>query len=163
MGEAAAGLQDVCVEEVGAVLDAFLFLHVGTRSSNGAAVDDRVAAGGRHLVNHHDFLVLHAEVVRFKRSAQTGKARADDQKAGRFVPLFGNIGARVRKNRGGRAGDAEAEGASGTEELATRNRSGHVSSLLFGECRRRARSFKSGRLGLSDNAPGGLCPRQAKV
>ncbi len=65
VGETAAGAQDVAVEQICAVLDAGLLLHVGAGRRNGAAVDHRIAAWEGHLVK--DEHVLDAEHMRLKR------------------------------------------------------------------------------------------------
>ena len=129
MGEAAARLDDVGVEEVGRILDAGLFLHVGAGSGDGAAVDDGVAARNRHLVEDEDLVGGHAELTSFKRGGEAGEARADDHEFLRFIP------GDVLRFRGGN-GLHEREGADGgsrggAEKLAAGNISGHSVFLLF--------------------------------
>ena len=126
MSKTAAGLDDVCVEEVGRVLDAFGLLHVGAGSCNRAAVDDGVAAGEGHLFENEDLIRLHAALMRFERSSEAGKARADDHEFLGFIPLDG-LAAFGSGGHGNHAGKAERGGTGSAEELAA----GNISHLYF--------------------------------
>ena len=124
VSQTAACLHDVLVEEIGIVLDTGSLLHVGTGSGHGAAVDDGVAAVGRHLVDDED--VLDALFVGFNGSAQTGKTRTDNQEVNRFVPLGGNLHG-LRKN-GGRHNAGGTGGSQRAEEAAAGKTIGHFVS-----------------------------------
>ncbi len=126
MSKTAAGLDDVGVEEVGRVLDAFGLLHVGAGSCNRAAVDDGVAAGEGHLFENEDLIRLHAALMRFERSSEAGKARADDHEFLGFIPLDG-LAAFGSGGHGNHAGKAERGGTGSAEELAA----GNISHLYF--------------------------------
>lgn len=126
VSKTAAGLDDVCVEEVGRVLDAFGLLHVGTGSCNRTAVDDGVAAGEGHLFENEDLIRLHAALMRFERSSEAGKARADDHEFLGFIPLDG-LAAFGSGGHGNHAGKAEGGGTGSAEELAA----GNISHLYF--------------------------------
>ena len=123
VGEAAARFDDVGVEEVGRILDAGLFLHVGAGSGNSAAVDDGVAARNRHLVDDEDLVGRHAELAGFKRGGEAGKTRADDHEFLRFVPgdVLRFLGGNGLHEREGTDGGSRG----GAEELAAGNISGH--------------------------------------
>lgn len=106
----AARLHDVAVKEVGVILDAGFFLHVGAGCGNGAAVNDGVAAVGGHLVyNEHAF---HALFMGFKSRGKACKACTDDEEIDGAVPLL-----RCRNTgHGGRSHRTQPQGSGGTQK-----------------------------------------------
>ena len=126
MSKTAAGLDDVGVEEVGRVLlMPSAFCMSVPAAANRAAVDDGVAAGEGHLFENEDLIRLHAALMRFERSSEAGKARADDHEFLGFIPLDG-----LAAFGSGGHGTMPARPRGGTgsaEELAA----GNISHLYF--------------------------------
>ena len=142
MCQTAACLHDVLKEQIRIILDAGSFLHVGTGSSNSAAVDDGVAAVGRHFVDDEN--VLNALFVSFNGSSQSGKTRAYNQEIDRFVPLGGSFYSLCESRDRHNAGSTNS--SQRTEEATTRKIIVHLylHIFLFRSGRKAVYSFPSG-------------------
>ena len=127
VSQTSACLYDVLKEQIRIVLDAGSFLHVGTGSSNGAAVDDGVAAVGRHFVDDEN--VLNALFVGFNGSSQSGKTRAYNQEIDRFVPLGGSFYSLCESRDRHNAGSTNS--SQRTEEATTRKIIAHLYLHIF--------------------------------
>jgi hypothetical protein len=118
MSETAASAQNVAVEQIRIIGNASLLLHIRAGSSHSTAVDDGVAARGRHLVDHED--VLDADLMRFKSGCKTSKTGTDDQEIDGFIPLSGDLRGLGRSLTGGGHKTSRGKSASGTKEMTTR-------------------------------------------
>ena len=153
--EVGAGNEDVLSEQVDGVLDAVLELLRAARGGQNAAIDDGVAARGRHLLENDD---LGARLAGFNGGGKTGKAGADDDHVDGFIPLGGNLRARggLNDGSGGKRGGAD-DGAlhEGTTGLV-----GHDVLLLILVNERMHRGQPAHRLRISLRR---LVPKQKRI
>ena len=119
--EVGAGNEDVLSEQVDGVLDAVLELLRAARGGQNAAIDDGVAARGRHLLENDD---LGARLAGFNGGGKTGKTRADDDHVDDFVPLL------LRRGDGDGGACKSRTGGDCTLDEMTAGKIGHGKFLL---------------------------------
>ena len=118
------GNENVLFKQIDRVFDLVHLLLRAARCRQNAAVDDGVAAEGRHLFKHDD---VRTRVLGFNRGSETGKAGTDDDHVIGFVPLDVLIDAVRHERRCSKRGSAcERAG----NKAAARNLIGHGYSLL---------------------------------
>ena len=153
--EVGAGNEDVLSEQVDGVLDAVLELLRAARGGQNAAIDDGVAARGRHLLENDD---LGARLAGFNGGGKTGKAGADDDHVDGFIPLGGNLRARggLNDGSGGKRGGAD----DGALQEGTTGLVGHDVLLLILVKERMHRGQPAHRLRISLRR---LVPKQKRI